>query len=441
MEDPSVSLMHALPDAVYVIDPATSRIVDCNRAAHEDLLLERDDVLEHSVLSLQTAVHGMPAWAEIAEVIRQNSPYRFIGAHCRADGSELPVEVVTSVATVDDEERFISVARDIRRRPGVAEPEAPSRARWQILHDLADGVWDWYPAEGRLVFSPRLHSLLGYGPEEMPEVIETWKDNVHSDDLPVVLTILEDHLKGERHQFEAVYRLRNRNGHYIWVHDRGSVVEWDVDGQPLRVTGLVHDETDAKAVESRLQREADHDALTGLFNRRRGMELLDGLFRRHPPGGERCLAVIALDLDRFKRTNDRYGHLVGDRVLQHFGEIVHAHLPDGAVAIRWGGEEFLIGLPITQDEQPFELVSRLRDALVETPWSAPLENERITASAGFAVREATKQTLTDLIASADRALYLAKHEGRDRIADDQAHTASSRPLGGHKQANRNEVSP
>ena len=441
MDDPSTSLLHSLPDAVYVIDPATSRIVDCNRAAHEDLLLERDDVLEHSVLSLQTAVHGMPAWAEIAEVIRQSSPYRFIGSHRRADGSELPVEVVTSVARLDGEERFISIARDISRRPGVVEPDASPRERWQILHDLADGVWDWYPAEGRLAFSPRLHSLLGYGPEEMPEVIETWKDNVHPDDLPVVLTALEDHLRGERHQFEAVYRLRNRNGHYLWVHDRGSVVEWDDDGRPLRVTGLVHDETDAKSVESRLQREADHDALTGLFNRRRGMELLDGLFRRHTAGGEHRLAVIALDLDRFKRTNDRYGHLVGDRVLQRLGEIIRAHLPEGAVAMRWGGEEFLIGLPITHDEQPFELVSRLRDELVKTAWSAPLEHEQITASAGLAVREAREQTLTDLIASADRALYQAKREGRDRIAYDQALTASSRRLGDHKQANRNEVSP
>ena len=431
MDDPSPSLLHALSDAVYVIDPASSRIVDCNRAAHEDLLLDRDDVLEHSVLSLQTAVHGMPAWSEIAEVIRRSSPYRFVGAHRRADGSEMPVEVVTSVATVDGNERFISVARDISRRPGVAEPDASSRDRWQILHDLADGVWDWYPAEERLVFSPRLHSLLGYGPEEMPEVIETWKDNVHPEDLPVVLTMLEDHLKGERHHFEAVYRLRNRNGHYLWVHDRGSVVEWDADGRPLRVTGLVHDETDAKTVESRLQREADHDALTGLLNRRRGMELLGGLFRRHLPDGEQALAVIALDLDHFKRINDRYGHLVGDRVLQRLGAIIRSEVPMEAIAMRWGGEEFLIGLPITHDEQPFDLVSRLRDALVETAWAPPLANQQITASAGFAVREASEQTLTDLIASADRALYLAKREGRDRIAADQPHAASSRPLGGH----------
>ena len=429
MDDPSVSLLHALPDAVYVLDPATSRIVDCNRAAHDDLLLERDDVLEHSVLSLQTAVHGMPAWSEIAEVIRQSSPYRFIGAHRRADGSELPVEVVTSVATIDGEERFISVARDISRRPGVVAPTAWPQDRWQILHDLADGVWDWYPAEGRLVFSPRLHSLLGYGPEEMPEVIETWKDNVHPDDLPMVMTALEDHLKGERLQFEAVYRLRNRNGHYLWVHDRGSVVEWDADGRPLRVSGLVHDETDAKAVESRLQRAADHDALTGLFNRRRGMELLDELLERHPHGGDRQVALVALDLDHFKRINDRYGHLVGDRVLQRLGGIVHAHLPDNAVAMRWGGEEFLIGLPIAEPREVCTLVHQLRDELMDTHWAAPLESERITASAGAALRETPDQTLTDLIASADRALYLAKKGGRDRIAGEVCGERFVHPLG------------
>ncbi|HER34443.1 MAG: diguanylate cyclase [Halothiobacillaceae bacterium] len=428
MDDPSTSLLHALPDAVYVIDPATSRIVDCNRAAHEDLLLDRESVLAHSVLSLQTAIHGMPAWSEIAEAIRQNSPYRFIGAHRRADGSELPVEVMTTVATLDGKERFVSVARDIRRRPGMTEPHAVTTKRWQILHDLADGVWDWYPAEGRLVFSPRLHSLLGYGPEEMPEVIETWKNNVHPDDLPVVMTTLEDHLRGERHQFEAVYRLRNRNGHYLWVHDRGAVVEWDVDGQPRRVCGLVHDETDSKAVELRLQREADHDALTGLFNRRRGMELLDELFRRHPSENERRVAIVAIDLDRFKRINDRFGHLVGDRVLQRLGEIIRHDLPGGAIAMRWGGEEFLLGLAVTREDEPLALVERLRDTLADTSWGTPLENERITASAGLAIRDTPDQTLTDLIASADRSLYLAKRAGRDRAIRDRRSTGTTRAL-------------
>ncbi|MCL7750814.1 diguanylate cyclase [Guyparkeria hydrothermalis] len=420
MDDLHPSLFQALPDAVYVIDPATSRIVDCNRAAHEDLLLARDDVLEHSVLSLQTRVHGMPAWSAIAEVIRRNSPYRFIGGHRRADGSELPVEVVTSVATLNGEERFISVARDISRRPGVAAPPDERATGWQILHDLADGVWDWYPAQERLVFSPRLHSLLGYGPEEMPEVIETWKDNVHPDDLPVVITTLQDHLAGERHQFEAVYRLRNRNGHYLWVHDRGSVVDWDDEGRPLRVTGLVHDVTDAKAVEARLQREADRDMLTGLLNRRKGMGRLEELLARAQRSGRR-LALIALDVDHFKPVNDRYGHLVGDSVLEALGRLIAQHAPPDAVAMRWGGEEFLIGLPLDDGASGCRLATTLLTAIEARDWPEPLQDETITASAGVTRSDPRIESINDLIAAADRALYLAKREGRNRVAQSEYH--------------------
>lgn len=421
MDDSNIALMHALPDAVYVIDPATSRIIDCNRAAHEQLLLQRADLLEHSVLSLQTAVHGMPAWSEIAEVIRKASPYRFIGSHRRADGSELPVEVVTSVAIIDCEERFISVARDISRRPGVSDAEDFSQDRWQILHDLADGVWDWHPAEDRLIFSPRLHSLLGYGPEEMPEVISTWKDNVHPEDLPVVMTTLEGHLKGERHRFEAVYRLRNRNGHYLWVHDRGSVVQWDARGRPLRVTGLVHDVTDAKAVESRLQRAADRDTLTGLLNRRKGMEQLDELFavtRR-----SNCqLALIALDVDHFKPVNDRFGHLVGDSVLSRLGQVIARTVPREAVAMRWGGEEFLIGMIMEgENASGCQMAATILSELEALDWPEPLEAETITASAGVTRSDHGTESINDLIAAADRALYLAKRQGRNRIAQSEFH--------------------
>ena len=415
------SLLDALPDAVYLVDPDTSRIVGCNRAAHKDLLFERHEVLEHSVLSLQTRVHGMPAWAEIARVIREQSPYRFIGAHRRADGSELPVEVITSVVEHEGREHFVSIARDISRRP---EQAACDEDRWDVLHDLADGVWDWYPEEGRLIFSPGLHSLLGYGPDEMPEVIETWKDNVHPEDLPVVLNTLQAHLEGERDRFEAIYRLRNRNGHYIWVHDRGTVVAWNDDGRPTRVTGMLHDETDARSIETRLQRMADHDALTELPNRRKGMQELEGMLEGARRDGEE-LSLIALDVDHFKSVNDRFGHLVGDEVLARVGRLIDHAVPEAAVALRWGGEEFLIGIVSDGDTPACKLAVAILEEMAARDWPRPLERETITASAGVARSDAGITSINQLIAAADRALYLAKRRGRNRVAASEHHPPCS----------------
>jgi len=412
----SRALLDGIPDAVYVIDPETSNIVDCNRHAYEDLLLTRDQVLQHSVLSLQTSIHGLPAWSEIVGVIREQAPYRFIGSHLRADGSELPVEITTDVARIDGREVFISVARDIRRRQAVNSTISPSGDSWQVLYDLAHGVWDWRVATGELYFSPSLKSLLGYGPDEMAPVLDTWKDNVHPDDMPVVLATLEDHLKGRRHIFEAVYRLRNRNGHYIWVHDRGQVMEWDGEGRPSRTVGMVHDVTDAKALEHSLQNLADRDSLTGLFNRRRGLELYERAFSSAVRTGT-PLALLILDLDHFKSINDVYGHLVGDDVLRWVGKTILASIPEATVSFRWGGEEFIVVLPEFGAEGAFEIAERLRSHLSDRTWPELAEDFRVTTSVGMAeLNHECPGSSSDLIVVADRALYDAKLGGRDRVS-------------------------
>lgn len=182
----SRALFDGLPDAVYLIDPVSSRIIDCNRRAYEDLFLTREQVLNHSVLSLQVDVRGLPAWSDIAAVIRQTPVFRFYGHHRRADGTVLPVEVLTSTSILGGQEIFISVARDISQRIS----EHARDQDWSVLYDLAQGVWDWRCQEEVLYFSPNLKRFLGYGPDEMPPVLATWKDNVHPDDLPMVLSSL-----------------------------------------------------------------------------------------------------------------------------------------------------------------------------------------------------------------------------------------------------------
>jgi len=410
----SRALLDGIPDAVYVIDPETSNIVDCNRHAYEDLLLTRDQVLEHSVLSLQTGVHGLPAWSEIAEVIRAQAPYRFIGSHLRADGTELPVEVNTDITWVDGREYFVSIARENSRRPVSGSTIAPEGESWQVLYDLANGVWDWRIDSGALFFSPSLKSLLGYGPDEMEPILATWKANVHPDDVPVVLASLEDHLQGKRHLFEAVYRLRNRNGHFIWVHDRGQVVEWDEAGHPRRAVGMVHDVTDAKALEQSLQNLAERDSLTGLYNRRRGMELFEAAFdearRQH-----RNLALLILDLDHFKSINDRFGHLVGDDILRCVGAEILSCMPEAGIGFRWGGEEFVLALPNLDESEASELAEQVRGRLSERTWPELSPGFRITISAGIAMYPQQEDDPNALIVAADRALYEAKRAGRDRI--------------------------
>jgi PAS domain S-box-containing protein len=157
-----------MADAVYLLDPATSTVLWANRAAWAVLGLTREEVLDHSVLSLQKDVRGLPQWTEIAAAIRQQPPYVFVGRHRHRDGHEVPVEVVTTTFMLDGREYFLSVARDITRRLQLeAELQRREPALWFALNEAADGLWDWTLADNSLFFSPQLQRMLGYGPDEM----------------------------------------------------------------------------------------------------------------------------------------------------------------------------------------------------------------------------------------------------------------------------------
>lgn len=413
------AVLEQLPDAVYLLDPETSRIVACNRAAWEEPGLSEEEVLHQSVLSLQKDVVGMPQWSAIADVIREHSPYVFIGRHVHADGGEIPVEVKTSVFHHEGREYFISVARNIAHR--VSHQEAlkgrPPEV-WTALHDTADGVWDWEVPSGRLYFSPQLKQMLGYGPDEMEPVLATWKDNVHPEDATYVLHGLDEHLAGRRHRFEAVYRLRNRNGHYLWVHDRGKVCERDREGHPTRVIGMVHDITDLKNRELEYQQHAWADALTGLTNRRRGEELAEQQLRLMDRLGK-PLGLCLIDLDDFKRINDLHGHLVGDDVLRGIADELRKAVRETDILYRWGGEEFVLICPDTIGDDLLNLAEKLRQRLAAMAWSGALADRTITASFGLAGFPEHGRTLPELVARADTALYSAKDAGRDliRMAD------------------------
>lgn len=88
-------LFYDCPDAVYLIDPQTSNILLCNRLGYESLQLEASEILNHSVLTLQKDVSGLPAWEDIVNTIRNTDVFTFVGSHIRKDGSEFPVEVNT----------------------------------------------------------------------------------------------------------------------------------------------------------------------------------------------------------------------------------------------------------------------------------------------------------------------------------------------------------
>lgn len=164
-----------------------------------------------------------------------------------------------------------------------------------------------------------------------------------------------------------------------------------------------------RALNRQLALMAQTDSLTRLPNRHGLNATLEKDLQRaqryHHP-----LAVIMIDIDHFKHVNDQYGHLVGDKVLIQFGELLKMHLREADAICRWGGEEFLILCFDTDLEHSRQLAERLLEGIRQHRFPC---QEHITASAGLATL-APGDTVESLVQRADDALYQAKHNGRDQ---------------------------
>jgi len=196
---------------------------------------------------------------------------------------------------------------------------------------------------------------------------------------------------------------------------------------------IIRDVTEQKQTEIELQRLADSDPLTGILNRRTFVARAEQEFLR-AQRYDRPLAFAMIDIDNFKAVNDTYGHAVGDHALIHAVGIVTAGLRRPDLFGRWGGEEFALVLPETDEKSALVTVQRLRRRIAETPLDrfealgVPLS---ITVSIGVAARkpvdEPAGNTLEDMINRADQALYLAKRTGRNRAC--AIRTASEGAIG------------
>jgi diguanylate cyclase (GGDEF)-like protein len=182
-----------------------------------------------------------------------------------------------------------------------------------------------------------------------------------------------------------------------------------------------------RRLHDRLQRveaedEASRDALTGLSNRRHFGERTAALWGAVPPGagliGMAPMAIVMIDIDHFKLFNDRYGHPAGDRCLKRVAGAIASVLRGGDdLAVRFGGEEFLLFLPDTGLEVAVQIAERVRRAIeaLSIPHDGAAGGTIVTASLGVAEGPVTA-TVSDLLAAADEALYRAKRGGRNRVS-------------------------
>jgi diguanylate cyclase (GGDEF)-like protein/PAS domain S-box-containing protein len=264
-----------------------------------------------------------------------------------------------------------------------------------------------------------LSAILGYSEADLLQ--RSFQELTHPDDLELDLEHAERVLAGELRTYQLEKRYRRADNEIVWTKLSVSLVRTS-DGAPLYFVSQIEDITAQKEAERVLQHLADHDSLTGLLNRRRFYEELHLHLEKSDNTGRQA-AILLLDVDRFKLVNDSLGHLAGDEVLRAFADTLTRRLRTNDVVARLGGDEFAALLLDVETEQAGaqiadDVASAIRQQTVPTP-AGPAN---VTASIGVVTfRPTPTDDADDLLAAADRALYLAKRHGRDRIESVAAH--------------------
>lgn len=217
----------------------------------------------------------------------------------------------------------------------------------------------------------------------------------------------------KREIVQLEYQLKKKDGSPVWLTISGKAI--DPNEPPDLNTGVVwimDDITSRKKTEQQLIELATIDPLTAINNRRHFIELAEREFTIHTCHS-RTLAVLMLDIDRFKLINDQYGHSTGDKALQHFASTSAECLRSADIFGRIGGEEFAVILPDTSMEQAAQVAERMRESieLQSFDWQGL---PPMTVSIGIATSKEGKD-LEEAMRYADLALYDAKENGRNRI--------------------------
>lgn len=290
-----------------------------------------------------------------------------------------------------------------------------------VIKSTGVGIWDWYVQTGKTTFNERWANIIGYKLEELsPVSIETWMKHAHPDDLEKSGRLLEEHWAGGTEYYLFESRMKHKDGYWVWVYDTGQVIEWESNGAPKRMIGTHLDITEKKDFIAELDEANEQlkemsylDSLTKIPNRRAYEEKLVSLVanaRRF----KTPLSVLMIDVDNFKEYNDNYGHKKGDEVLFRLAQNIKGALPRETDFIaRYGGEEIIAILPNTPVEGGVATAKKVISSVIREDIEHLYSNvdKMVTVSIGIS---STNSDFDTLLEHADKALYEAKKNGRNR---------------------------
>jgi diguanylate cyclase (GGDEF)-like protein/PAS domain S-box-containing protein len=308
------------------------------------------------------------------------------------------LDVLTFVA------RHVATALDRKR---AADALRESEARFRTLAETAPCAIFIYQGDEFRYVNPAAAAISGW-PRETLSKLAFW-ELLHPDFREAVVERGRARQRGETVPARYEFKIVRRDGAERWLDFSASQIEFH--GRPAGL-GIAFDITERKRAEEQIKNLAYHDVLTGLPNRLLCNDRLSVAVAQAHRRAER-LAVLFLDLDRFKVINDSLGHTLGDRLLQKVGERLQSTVREGDTVARLGGDEFILLLPDAhRAEDATRVAEKLLDAL-KLPFRVEDRELFVTASIGISLFPEDGVDAESLIKNADTAMYRAKEQGRD----------------------------
>jgi len=396
------------PDGTFrYASPAFGRILgyDPGEASGKNLfdLVHPDDVPRVLEGTKRVASRGVPDGTDVVE-------YRFR----HKDGSWKWMEGRVTDRQADPVVGGIVVnARDITERKGSEESLREAEQKYRTLVEQIPVVAYIDRADGSdtpLYTSPQIEGLIGYTPEEGSGV-RLWREHLHSEDRERVLAADERFERADEKRFGAEYRLIAKDGSVVWVLEDAVLVK-DATGSPLYWQGILYDITERKEAEKWLEHRTLHDLLTDLPNRLLLLDRLGHALARTEREGRGQVAVLFMDLDRFKVINDSLGHEAGDRLLVAVAERLKGYMRPEDTLARFSGDEFVVLVEdVESPEQAIRVAERIHTDVLESSFVLEGREIYVGTSVGIALGNARTKSAEDLLRNADMAMYRAKREG------------------------------
>jgi diguanylate cyclase (GGDEF)-like protein/PAS domain S-box-containing protein len=396
-------------ESIWLFDPDTKQVLESNTTfqemfgytAEELRIMTNYDFVAHNREDIDAAVQRL---------VQERRGFSGERKYRRKDGTLLDVEVSGTVIPYRGREVVCGVARDITERKQAEEAVRRSEARLAEAQRLARlGGWEWDVQTDEISWSDEVYRIYGFAPQEFVPSFQRFMEVVNPDDRGLIEGVIDGALNAQR-PYDLEHRIIRPDGEVRWVHRRAEVVR-DEAGDALRMVGTVHDITERKALEERLEHQAFHDLLTDLPNRRLFVDRLGQALRRTRRRGKRRVAVLFMDLDDFKAINDSLGHEMGDVLLVVVAERLRSCLRPEDTLARFGGDEFVV---LMEDVERPEDAVRVTERIVES-FREPIVVEGrelfLRTSIGVALGTARQNSPEDLLRDADTAMYEAKEAG------------------------------